>query len=73
MLTILRQQVIRAADDELGDEAAQFLELLLAFCSSCVCGVGVAATNDGVLEVLPKVVLGTKEIWVGEIQQRKVL
>ena len=71
-LTVLRQQVVGSSDDELLYQTAQLFELLLALRLDGVCGVCVATTDDGILEVLPEVILRSKEIRVCEVEQREV-
>ena len=70
--TIFGEEVVRTTDDELRNDGAELLELPLAFRFDLIRGVGIAAANDGVLEVLAEVVLRAKEVGVGEVQEREV-
>ena len=66
---VLREQVVRAPDDELRDLLAEFFELLLACGFVGVRGVRVAAADDGVLEVLAKFILRPEEVRIGEAEK----
>ena len=72
-LTVLRQQVIGSTDDELRDDTAKLLQLLLTLCLHIIGRVCVTATDDGELKVLAEVVLGAEEIGVCEVEQSKIL
>ena len=67
--TIFGEEVVSTTDDELRDNGAELLELPLAFRFDLVRGVGIAAANDGVLEVLAEVVLRAKKVRVGEVEE----
>ena len=70
--TVLGQQIVGPANDEFGDEIAQFLQLLLALCLDCITGIGITTTNNVILEILAEIVLRTKEIRIRKVQKRKV-
>ena len=55
--TVLGKKIVRPADDELGNHLAELFQFLFALRLHVVSGVCVTTANDGVLEVLPKIVL----------------
>ena len=56
-LTVLREQVVRSSDNELGHESAEFLQLLLGFFFDFIGRVRITAANNGIFEILPEVAL----------------
>ena len=70
--TIFGEEVVSTTDDELRYDGTELFELPLAFRFDLIRGVGIAAANDGVLEVLAEVVLRAKDIGVCEVEQREV-
>ena len=70
--TVLGEQIIRPANDELRDQRTKLLQLLLTLRFDSICSVGISSTDDRILEVLSKVVLGTKEVRICKIKKGKV-
>lgn len=70
--TVFREQVVGTTDDELRDNATELLEFLLTLCLDGIGGIGIASTDDGILEVLSEVILGAEEIGICEVQEGKV-
>jgi hypothetical protein len=71
-LTVLRKQVVRSPNNELCHESTKFLQLLLAFFLDFVRRIRIAATNDGILEILPEIAFGSKEVGIRKVKQRKI-
>jgi hypothetical protein len=71
--TVFGEKIVRAANNELGDQLAELLQFLLALGFHFIGRVCVATTNDNVLKVLPKIVFRSQEIGICEIEQGKVL
>ena len=70
--TVLREKIIRSANDKLGNHLAELLQFLLAGGLHVISSVCVTTSNDSVLKVLPKIVLRPQEIRICKAKQRKV-
>jgi hypothetical protein len=71
-LTILREQVVRSSDNELGHKSTKFLQLLLAFLLDLIRRVRITATNNGILEILPEVAFGPEEVGIRKVEEREI-
>ena len=62
-----------SADDAAVDDRRQLLKLLDAALVVSVGGVGVAASEDRVLELLPEMSRGAEDSFVDEVDKREIL
>ena len=70
--TIFGQEIVGPTDNKFGDKVAEFLKFLFALSLDAVTGVCISATDNMIFKVLAKVVLGTKEIRVRKVEERKI-
>lgn len=70
---IFRKQGLSSADDAAVDDRRQLLKLLDAALVVSVGGVGVAASEDRVLELLPEMSRGAEDSFVDEVDKREIL
>ena len=71
-LTILRQQVIRASNDELVDLPAELFQLRVTLLLLLLSRVGISTPEDLRFEVLLEVQLGAEVFRIGEVQQCEI-
>jgi len=71
--TVFTQKIVSAPYDELGDQTAHLLQLVLAFLLVLVVCIGITSPDDDILKVFSKVGAGAKEVGVSEIKEREVL
>ena len=70
---IFRKQGLSSTDDAAVDDRRQLLKLLDAALVVSVGGVGVAASEDRVLELLPEMSRGAEDSFVDEVDKREIL
>ena len=71
--TVLGEEIVGAADDELGHERVEFLELLVAELLLLVGRLAIATFGDRVLKVFVEVNLGAEVARVAKVEEREVL
>ena len=71
-LTVFRQEVIRASDDELVTQSTKFFQLRIAFFLLLLGRIGVPATEDLELEILFEVQFRAKIFGIGEVEKGEI-